>query len=460
MPDPDFLAREYAARPAILAPDGATSYAELAQQVQRDSDQLAEAGLRCGERVVLVCPQDRTTVVRALALFELGCPVLPISPELGGEERRRIATAFGAHWIGAPPAVPDRVGAELRETSPPWTGLRDRPLLGLLSSGSTGTPKIVLKSRAQILAGCSMRNGDYGIVPDDRFLIAAPLSFAHGFNGLMLATLLAGACMVFPSSLHPRALLAEIGSQQISVLGASPTLFDLLIRFGSDSAPDFRSLRLSYAIGEALSDRILRSFSATFDRTIWQSYGSSEGGPMFVNRSGASDGQTVALGHPHTGVEVALLDEQARPVAAGEIGEIVVRSAAVGLGYVGADPGMRAFDGDRFFTGDLGVLRDGLHYFAGRKKTMINSAGRKVDPVEVEHVLLRHPSITEAVVVGLQDGDRERVRAVIVTASPLTSAEVMEHCAQSLAGYKIPRVVEFRSSLPRNPNGKPMRTGI
>lgn len=233
-----------------------------------------------------------------------------------------------------------------------------------------------------------------------------------------------------------------------------------MVRFAGGVTHSLEGVRACVVVGEALSVRIAREFAETFGKSVWQSYGASESGPALINRSDATHGDAVALGCPYPGVEVTLRDEHDRPVPEGEVGDIVVRSPAVALGYTSDQEDSYSFDGDRFFTGDLAVLRDGELYFAGRRKLLLNTAGRKVDPIEVEHVLIRHPKVSDVAVVGRQDGDREIVRAVVVPTGSVTAAELMEFCNESLASYKVPRIVEFRTSLPRNDTGKLMRTQL
>lgn len=457
MLDLEHLARSFGSSLAILEPQGGTTYAELVEGVGAALSRLGSMGVAAGDRVALVCEQDRATVVRALALLERGCAVLPLGPELGEQERLRSCSAFGALWLWRGEAWPQPLatpapGAALQEAP-----LRERPVQGLLSSGSTGTPKIALRSAVQLRACVSIHARRLGLGPGDRVVAVVPLAFAYGFNNVMLATLSSGACIVFPSSRHPRRLLDEIGSQGVTVLGSTPVFFDLMLRFGAGSCGPIGGVRVALAVGDALSRRVQSAFAEAFGVLLWHGYGSSETGPALIHASDAADGDAVALGGPYPGVEVTLRDEADRPVGEGELGEIVVRSAGVALGYAGGQQGARPFDGDRFFTGDLGVLRDGQLYFAGRRKLLLNTAGRKVDPVEVERVLLLHPGVADAAVVGLRDAGREWIRAVVVATGSLSSVELMEFCSRSLAAYKVPRVFEFRSSLPRSPSGKLLR---
>ena len=457
MLDLGFLSREFGPRPAVRDPERATTYTELVRQVLATVAWLDGLGVEPAERVAVVCEQDRATVVRTLALMERGCAVLPLDPELGEEELIARCVAFGARWLSSAQGPPELLAPSVHRAPTPGTPLRDRPVLGLLSSGSTGTPKIAVRTAAQLRACVAVHARRLELRPSDRVIAVVPLAFAYGFNNVLLATLSKGACIVFPSSKHPRTVLSEVSSERVTVLGSTPVFFDLLVRFGAGAVEGFERVRVALAVGDALSTRVQRSFSEAYGQVLWNGYGSSETGPALINATGATgaaDGDVVALGRPYPGVGVTLRDEDDRPVAEGETGEIVVRSSGGAQGYVGGQSGARPFDGDRFFTGDRAVVRDGVFHFVGRSKLLINTAGRKVDPVEVEHVLLRHPKVTDAAVLGQRNGDRELVKAVVVSEVPLTGVELMEFCAHSLAAYKVPRVIEFRSSLARNVNGK------
>lgn len=454
------LAREFGPRTAVQDPERATTYAELVEEVFKAVSWLEQLGVEPGERVAVVCDQDRATVVRTLALLERGCTLLPLDPQLGKEEVFDRCVAFEAHWLSTADGALEGLASSDRSASTHATPPTQRPVMGLLSSGSTGTPKIALRTAAQLRACVAVHTGRFGLRPSDRIIAVVPIAFTYGIHNVLLGTLSSGACIVFPSSRHPRTVLSELVSQRVTVLGSTPVFFDMLVRFGAGAVADFERVRFAIAVGDALSTRVQRCFTEAFGKDLWNGYGASETGPALVNSTGAIDQDAVALGRPYPGVQVTLRDEDDQPVADGETGEIVVQSPGGAYGYMGGQDGARPFDDGRFFTGDRAVVRDGVFYFAGRSKLMINTAGRKVDPVEVEHVLLRHPHVEDAAVLGERDGDREFVKALVVSDVPLASIELMEFCARSLAAYKVPRVIEFRSHLARNANGKLLRERV
>jgi acyl-CoA synthetase (AMP-forming)/AMP-acid ligase II len=131
-----------------------------------------------------------------------------------------------------------------------------------------------------------------------------------------------------------------------------------------------------------------------------------------------------------------------------------VRSPAVAVGYQGEGDGASRIEAGRFVSGDLGVRRGAEVWFAGRAKLLIATAGRKVDPIEVERVLLAHPAVRDAAVLPHREGDREIVAALVVADPGVQAAELIDFCAVSLSPYKVPRLIGFRDALPRNAAGK------
>jgi long-chain acyl-CoA synthetase len=270
----------------------------------------------------------------------------------------------------------------------------------------------------------------------------------------LLASLSVGASLVFPASAHPRSLIRTCAAEGVTLLHGSATLFDLMVRSRRADWPELDGVRFARANAAGLSLETQRAFTEAFGIALWQSYGASESGGICVNRSGASHDGMLALGAAGPGVEVRICDEQGRELPDGEVGEIVADSPGVALGYEGdAGSGSRIHPG-RFFTGDLGERRDGLFYFRGRSKLLINVAGRKVDPIEVERTLMRHASVADAAVVAEAAPSHEVVKAIVVARTPVEPEELMEFCGRELAPYKVPRRIEFRSALPRNAIGK------
>jgi long-chain acyl-CoA synthetase len=451
--DLERLAREHAARSAIREARGATSFAELAERVRVRVRALSDRGLRAGSRVALVCPPGGDTAIEALALLELGCALLPLGPRSSEAERLALVESFGAEWVadaGGPKPAPGGGAARAPDAVDATP-----PALALPSSGSTGRPKLVLRSAEQVRAAMQIHARSVSLAAGDRVLALVPLEHAYGFGNVLLASLDAGACVVFPDSSHPRAVAALAEREQVALLATAPVFFDLCARTRGVAPDAFRRVRACISVGSALGVEVHRAFTSTFGAPLWQSYGASEAGPVCLNTGGEAEDGVLALGRPCPGVEVSLQDDAGRTLSEAETGEIVVRSPGVALGYAGVPDGASRIAGGRFFSGDLGRREGGLVFFAGRRKLLIATAGRKVDPLEVERVLLRHPDVVDAAVVAEPVSDsQDVVKAIVVARRPLDATALIGFCAQSLAPYKLPRRVEFRASLPRDALGK------
>jgi long-chain acyl-CoA synthetase len=194
---------------------------------------------------------------------------------------------------------------------------------------------------------------------------------------------------------------------------------------------------------------------------VRQLYGSTETGPITANMSDDPVSTFESVGAPVEGVKVEIFDDEGAPVPVGEIGEVTVSSPASSSGYAEADQAsLEAFRDGRYFTGDLGRLdEDGLLYLEGRKKLLIEVGGYKVDPIEVEDVIVAHPSVSEAIVVGVpgEAEGEETVKAVVVPGEDCEEGELISFCRERLANYKVPRTVEFRDEIPKSPLGKVLR---
>jgi acyl-CoA synthetase (AMP-forming)/AMP-acid ligase II len=244
-----------------------------------------------------------------------------------------------------------------------------------------------------------------------------------------------------------------------------PSAILMLVHHAGSGAADFTSLRqLVYGgspIGEALREQARMTFP---NAGLWHAYGLTEtaGGGTFLS-SAAHDpalGKLRSCGKSYPGFELRIVDPDGKPVAAGEVGEIVIRSPAVMKGYWNNPEATRAafFPDGWLRTGDAAYMDDdGFVYVHDRIKNMIVSGGENVYPAEVENALFGHPSIADVAVIGVPDPQwGEAVKAIVVLRSgrSATADETIAHARQRIAGFNVPKSVEFIDVLPRNATGK------
>lgn len=447
--DLDAIGERFAGSPAAIFPSETVSFADLVERVRVRVRRLTARGVTANDRVGVVCGRDADTIVSVLAALELGCALLPLGADAPAAARERLVATFRARWV-----VEEGEPVEAVSGQPPAAA--GPVVLALASSGSTGAPKLALVSAPQLRARRDLYARRQGLRHGDRTLILFPLQHAGGMH-LLVASINEGAGLVFAPSSHPRTVLRTCAEQGITSLPGPSSLFEMLVRYGSPERRSLAGLRFARSLAAYLPLEIHRAFTEAFGIPLWQSYGASETGGICVNATGAARDGRLALGAPVKDVEVRVCDEHGGELPDGRVGEMVVRSPGVALGYEGpSDAASRIQDGC-FFTGDLGERIDGLLYFRGRSKLLINVGGYKVDPLVVEEVLRRHPLVEDAVVVAHASASRDVVKAIVVAREPVDFESLTDLCSRELDPHEIPRLVEFRASLPRDTIGKLQR---
>ena len=285
---------------------------------------------------------------------------------------------------------------DLRSEAPDW-GV-DRDVLYLSTSGSTGRPKIVPRTERNLAAGARNVQQALGIAEDNRFLAVVPFHHANGFSNYMILPLACGAATVTLGAFAPGAVAETIRREAVTVLIGSPFIFRVLAERGPGHAA-FQSVRTCLSSGAPMSPELTARCEEHLGLEVRQLYGSTETGTIAVEPP--TEGRRIAggaAGRPVPGVDIRILRDDATNAPAGEPGEVAVRSGAVMRGYLGRNGETEGPDADGFFrTGDVGRIdTSGRLWLQGRKTRVLNVAGIKVDPVEIENVLESMPGIRSA----------------------------------------------------------------
>lgn len=475
------LRRIAAATPAAeaLVIDGqAVRYAELCAQVDACARALRAGGCGPGDAVAVALGNSLDFVVASVATFAIGGVLVPLNPRfkpeefeqyLAGSRPRAIfhPPALQALVDGLTPAIPLRAQ---RCTDLPPSATATLPAtidaqaaaIYMFSSGSTGKSKRITRSQAQLLAEYDALAATLKLGPGDRILCTVPLYHAHGFGNALMAALMTGATLLLPTSeFHPRLTALAFEAQRATLYISVPFMLKMIADTRFATSPSAPALRAVISAGAPVAETVQQRFAQLFGVPVSQLYGSTETGALTVNLAQAA-AKPGSVGRPLAGYEVEIRDEDGQPLPAGSAGEVWLRTPAMTAAYDGLpDMTAQCFVDGWFFAGDLGHRDgDGDLYISGRKKLMINVAGYKVDPLEVEEILLQHPKVAEAVVVGVEHaGYGEKIKAVIVARAgeSCSSEEILAHAAPRLADYKLPKLVEFRGEIPRSPLGKVLR---
>ena len=327
-----------------------------------------------------------------------------------------------------------------------------------VSSGAMLTHGNLLANTDQVLAAA----GGFFRPGEETVLTALPLYHIFAFTGNLLVFYRIGAHNVLvPTPRPPSNLKRAFENYPITWITGVNTLFQALLneRWFAEYPP--RHLRAAISGGMSLHESVARRWQEVTGSPVAEGYGLTETSPVLTLNE-MDRVRPGSIGLPVPGTEVRLLDEEGREVPPGTPGELAARGPQVMPGYWNRpDETARALDADGWFrTGDVAVRdEDGSYRIVDRKKDMILVSGFNVYPNEVEEVIAAHPGVREAAVVGVPDEQSgEAVRAFVTPADPsLTAEEVVRHCRESLAAYKVPRQVEFRDDLPKSPIGKILR---
>ncbi|MFJ7265946.1 FadD3 family acyl-CoA ligase [Streptomyces sp. NPDC099050] len=337
----------------------------------------------------------------------------------------------------------------------------------LYTSGTTGRSKGVMTTHGQTLRLYASWSGLVGLRPGDRYLLVNPFFHTFGYKAGVLACLLRGVTMLPEAVYDTDRILRRMAAERVTCLMGPPTVFHGLIRHPARAAHDLSALRLAgtgaASVPTSLVEKIRGELGAP---EVFTAYGLTESGGVVSVCPTDADAWTLAhtVGPPLPDTAVRITDPLGAVLPAGEPGEVQVRGYHVTPGYLD-DPASTAeavLPGGWLRTGDIGVL-DGRGYLAitDRLKDMYVVGGFNAYPAEVENVLLTHPAITDAAVVGAPDERLGEVGvAYVVTTGPVTSAELTAWTRERLANFKVPRRFTRLEELPRNAGGKLLKTEL
>jgi acyl-CoA synthetase (AMP-forming)/AMP-acid ligase II len=465
-------------RPAILGRDP-TSYGELRRRVDRLVRRLSDAGAGPGVRIGLALDPGIGYLVSLLGIRAAGATAVLFGTSWTPFEQRRCFLQAQPTWMltGAEPAVGETAEAvvaceeadgrlySFRYSPVPVASDPDDAII-IYTSGTTGAPKGVVLSESAISANVRAVAAYLELSKSDSTAVFTPTCYAYAVSQFLTHALAGAGIFPVPSYLRlPMVVPQACSIHRLTGLAANPT--SLRIVLGLDIPPewDLRSVRYVMSGGQFLDRRLVRRLGERFPNTrIVNMYGASENSPRisyhWVEDRGSDDpARFYPVGIPVRDTRVEIRSDDDRPLAAREVGEVVVSGTSMMRGYW-RDPEATAakLRNGWLHTGDLGFLDEaGSLVLTGRASNVINVGNEKVSPEDVERVLLEVRGVAEAGVYGVPDpvtGESVRAQVVVEPGAAVDPETMLQHCRLMVSGYKVPREVRVVDALPRTLYGK------
>ncbi len=467
----DWFDQTAAARPdapAAADPTLALDYKSFRAVAAGLATQIAAQSTR--PRVGILAPTSTACAATLFACWYAGRTPVPLNFLLAPEELAKIVRDADLDLIVtierfAPAVAPLGLrtlllGAQtLIPGRPPSPAAASGDVAVLLyTSGTSGDPKGVSLSFDNVVQNVRACIEHVRLDPTQVFLSFLPQFHSFGFTGMTLAPLLLGASVHYLPRFSTATVLHAIAEKKVSVLMAVASTWAALAHSRSATRETFASLRLAISGGEPLPARAADAMEQRFGVTLLEGFGMTESSPVAsLNTPWAYRRGSVGRALP--GVTLAAMDEAGRLLPPDQDGELVIRGHCVMLGYHNRpDETARTIRDGWLHTGDVGrVDRDGFVFITGRIKEMMIIAGENVFPAEIENVLLAHPAVAEAAVIGVRDDIRGEVPVgfvILKEGATASESEIRDFCRERLAGYKAPRQVRIAADLPRGTTGK------
>ena len=476
-------ARNYPDHPYVIDEQGTLTFAEVDRRTDAIARAFVAAGLREGDAIGVLCRNGRAFVEAVHAASKLALTILFCNTDFAGPQLADVLEREGARgivldeefdglldesvlhgrrWVGHADGTPAHPTLEqlaaypaTRPAAPQGTGR-----LVILTSGTTGTPKGAAREGAPlpaivgILDRLPFRRGQV-------HHIVAPMFHGWGLLNFSLGLALP-TTIVLRRRFDPVETLRVIDQYRVQSAAMVPTMLQRVLQLGPEELArhDTSSLQAIPLSGSAIPGDLATRAMDAFGDVVYNFYGSTETGWASIATPADLRAAPGTAGTPPMGTDLAIIDDEGRPVAQGETGRIFVASMLRMEGYTAKDLRKEEVAG-RMSTGDVGHLdAEGRLFVDGRDDDMIVSGGENVFPREVEDLLSSRDDIAEAAVIGVPDeefGQRLVAFVVPVAGSGLTADMCRDHVREHLARYKVPREIRFLDALPRNPTGKVLK---
>jgi acyl-CoA synthetase (AMP-forming)/AMP-acid ligase II len=468
----EVIAHHAATRPDVVAMvDGwrEVTYRELDRQIRLGGAHLRSLDIQAGDAVAVCLKDTADHVIAFLSAARLGAVAVPIDWRALPNERARIAQGFGAKLAllepgagrvaGVPSLAVDaswRAQVEQQRGEQDFPGDADAPLMIGLTSGTTGAVKGMVVTHRQMHARAKPFDDILGNRPH-RYLSASPLAFSAGRNYCLTHIIKGHTVILHPSLFTAEEYVEAINRNQATGGFVVPTVIRWLLDLPAGSGPLLPHVEVLMCGGAPLCADEKRATLSRITRNFYEFYGTVATGPISFLQPREMAEHADSAGRPAPLWELAVVDDDDRPVEPGTTGRLRVRGPALASGLLGASAGdNEGFRDGWYYTGDLVALDEaGFLHLRGRATDVILRGGSNIHPDEIEAVLVEHPAVKEAAVVGRPSPQLgEEVVALVVLRGDLEAEALIDHCRKRLTAFKVPCEIILVADLPRTSFGK------
>ncbi len=479
---------------AIAAPGRSTlTYGALIDRINKLIRLLREKGLDKQDRIAIVLPNGPEMAVAFLGLTAFATSA-PLNPTYTEEEfgyyltDLKVSTLMVQSGVSTPattaakargisvmelsPVMDAPAGTFVFEDGPSESGALEYARAGdtailLHTSGTTARPKIVPLSQQNICTSALNVKASLKLTPADRCLNIMPLFHIHGLVGALLSSLAAGASVVCTPGFYATRFFQWMKESRPTWYTAVPTMHQAILGQAAANHEVIEAcpLRFIRSCSASLPCPLMTELESTFNSPVVEAYGMTEAAHQITSSPLPPLKRKPGSVGISAGNETAIMDHDGEILAAGEIGEIVIRGQSLTAGYErDREANDQAFVDGWFRTGDQGFLDgDGYLFIQDRLKEIIKRGGENISPREIEAVLLDHPAVAQAVAFAVPDrrlGEEIASVVVLEEGASISEQQLREYVAARLAPFKTPRRVLFRDDLPKGPTGKIQRIGL
>ena len=494
-------AQQYPEKIFLYWQDDKVTYAQLNDMTNKVANMLHSLGIRKGDVVSVLLPNMPEYVYLYLGIPKLGAIVGPVNALFKAREIQFVVGHSEAKILVTIPRFMEIVNAiskdlpclehviiigeptdgaldyhDLMEkaaaTAPPYVTIDEKedPAAILYTSGTTGFPKGVLQTHFNIKRNAEMIIDHLNVdsTEDHRFMLILPLFHVNAQIVTILSPLTLGASTILTPGFSAKTHWETVAKYRATTFSAVPTILSILLRMPHEGL-DLSSIKWVICGAAPLPVEVMKAFESTFNCNVVEGYGLTEGtcasscNPLPTETEDKRKVGSIGIALP--GTEMKIVDDSGKEVPTKETGEIICKGDNVMKGYFrNPEANTETLKDGWLYTGDLGLVDDdGFFYIVGRKKDLIIRGGENIYPREVEEVLYAYPGVAEAAVIGVNDeiyGEVPKAFIVMKENHKMSEDQIIQHCRENLADFKVPQYVEFRSELPKNPTGKIMKAPL